>query len=63
MPYSGETLIRKMLNLSYSGETILNLPPWLLGLISGPQQPVNDIDTYFRPLVEDMNVLWYNNRV
>jgi hypothetical protein len=41
---------------------ILNLPPWLcnkqkyimmLGLILGPQQPRNDIDSYFRPLVED----------
>jgi hypothetical protein len=27
------------------------------------QQPVNDIDTYFRPLVKDLKVLWYNNRV
>jgi hypothetical protein len=42
---------------------ILILPPWLcnkrkyimmLGLIPGPQQPENDIDTYFRPLVEDL---------
>jgi hypothetical protein len=31
------------------------------GLIPGPQQPVNDIDTYFRRLVEDLNVLWFNN--
>jgi hypothetical protein len=31
------------------------------GLIPGPQQPVNDINTYFRPLVEDLNVLWFNN--
>jgi hypothetical protein len=47
--------------------TILNLPPWLcnkhkyimlLGLILGPQQPGNDIDTYFRTLVEDLKVLW-----
>jgi hypothetical protein len=47
---------------------ILNLPPWLCNkqkyimisvLISGPQQPVNDIDTYFRPLVEDVKELWY----
>jgi hypothetical protein len=46
--------------------TILNLPPWLCnkqkyiimsGLISGLQQPKNDIDTYFRPLVEDLKVL------
>jgi hypothetical protein len=29
----------------------------LPGLISGPQQPKNDIDTYFRPLVEDLKVL------
>jgi hypothetical protein len=52
--------------------TILNLPPWLCNkqkyimmseLIPGPQQHVNDIDTYFKPLVEDLKVLWYNNRV
>jgi hypothetical protein len=52
--------------------TILNIPPWLcnkqkyiimLGLMSGPQQPGNNIDTYFRPLVEDLKELWYNNRV
>jgi hypothetical protein len=51
---------------------ILNLPPWLCnkqkyiilsGLISGPQQPGNNIDTYFRPLIEDLKVLWYNNGV
>jgi hypothetical protein len=51
---------------------ILNLPPWLCnkqkyimmsGLISRPQQPGNDIDTYFRPLVEDLKVLWYNDGV
>jgi hypothetical protein len=51
---------------------ILILPPWLynkpkyimmLGLIPRPHQPGNDIDTYFRPLVEDPNVLWNNNRV
>jgi hypothetical protein len=45
---------------------ILNLPPWLCnkqkyimisGLISGPQQPGNVIDTYFRPLVEHLKVL------
>jgi hypothetical protein len=39
---------------------ILNLPPWLCkkrkyimmsGLIPGTQQPGNDIDTYFKPLV------------
>jgi hypothetical protein len=42
---------------------ILNFSPWLCnkrkyimmsGLISGPQQPVNVIDAYFRPLVEDL---------
>jgi hypothetical protein len=51
---------------------ILNLPPWLCnkrkyimfsGLILGPQQPGNDIDTYFRSLVEDLKVLCYNNGV
>jgi hypothetical protein len=45
---------------------ILNIPSWLCnkqvyimssGLILGPQQPRNDIDTYFRPLVEDLKVL------
>jgi hypothetical protein len=33
------------------------------GLILGPQQPRNDIDTYFRPLVEDLKELWYNDGV
>jgi hypothetical protein len=51
---------------------ILNLPPWLCnkqkyimmsGLILGPQQPENDINTYFSHLVEDLKVLWYNDRV
>jgi hypothetical protein len=51
---------------------ILNLPPWLCnkqkyimmsGLIPGPQQPKKNIDTYFRPLVEDLKELWYNNKV
>jgi hypothetical protein len=51
---------------------ILNLSPWLYnkqkyimmsGLISGPQQPGNDIDTYFGPLVEDLKELWYNDGV
>jgi hypothetical protein len=50
----------------------LNLPPWLCnkqkcilmsGLIPGPQQPGNGINTYFRPLVEDLKELWYNNGV
>jgi hypothetical protein len=52
--------------------TILNLPHLLCnkqkyimmsGLISGPQQSGNDIDTYFSPLVEDLHVLWYNDGV
>jgi hypothetical protein len=51
---------------------ILNIPPWLCNkqkyimmsrLIPGPQQYGNDIDTYFRPLVEDLNELWYNDGV
>jgi hypothetical protein len=51
---------------------ILNLPPWLCnkrkyimisGLIPGAQQPGNVIDTYFRPLVEDLKELWYNDGV
>jgi hypothetical protein len=33
------------------------------GLISGPQQPGNDIDTYFSPLDEYLKVLWYNDGV
>jgi hypothetical protein len=33
------------------------------GLILGPQQHVNDINTYFRPLVEDLKELWYNDGV
>jgi hypothetical protein len=31
------------------------------GLISRPQQPGNDINTYFRPLLQDLKVMWYNN--
>jgi hypothetical protein len=51
---------------------ILNLPPLLCnkrkyivmsGLIPGSQQPGNDINTYFRPLVEDLMELWYNNKL
>jgi hypothetical protein len=51
---------------------ILNLLSWfcnkrkyimMLVLIPGPHQPGNDIDTYFRPLVEDLKVLWNNNGV
>jgi hypothetical protein len=46
---------------------ILNLPSWLCnkqkyimmsGLIPRPQQPGNNIDTYFMPLVENLKVLW-----
>jgi hypothetical protein len=33
------------------------------GLIPGPQQSRNDIDTYFRHLVEDLKELWYNDGV
>jgi hypothetical protein len=33
------------------------------GLIPRPQQLRNDINTYFRPLVEDLKVLWYNDGV
>jgi ketopantoate reductase len=33
------------------------------GLIPGPHQPGNDIDTYFRHLVKDLNVLLNNNGV
>jgi hypothetical protein len=52
--------------------TILNIPPWLCnkqkyimmsGLTLGPQQLGNNIGTYFRPLVEDLMELWYNDRV
>jgi hypothetical protein len=51
---------------------ILNLSPWLcnkqkyimmLGLILGPHQLGNDIDTNFRHLIEDLNVLLNNNGV
>jgi hypothetical protein len=33
------------------------------GLIPRPQQPENDIDTYFSPMVEDLKELWYNDGV
>jgi hypothetical protein len=33
------------------------------GLIPGPQQLGNEINTYFRPLVEDLKELWYNDGV
>ncbi|RVW24553.1 hypothetical protein CK203_090862 [Vitis vinifera] len=46
---------------------ITYLPPWLCMkrkfmmlslLISGPQQPGNDIDIYLAPLIEDLKTLW-----
>jgi hypothetical protein len=33
------------------------------GLILGPQQLGNDIDTYFRALAENLKELWYNDGV
>ena len=30
----------------------------LSGLIPGPHQPGNDINTDFRPFIEDLKVLW-----
>jgi hypothetical protein len=47
---------------------IYNLPSWLCMkrkyimmplLIQGPKQPGNDIDVYFRPLVDDLKLLWH----
>jgi hypothetical protein len=35
----------------------------MLGLIPEPQQPRNDIDTYFKHVVEDLKELWYNDEV
>ncbi|KAL8149673.1 hypothetical protein AgCh_006621 [Apium graveolens] len=44
-----------------------NLPPWLCMkrkfmmltiLISGPQEPGNDIDVYLQPLIDDLKKLW-----
>ena len=32
-------------------------------LIQGPKQPVNDIDVYLRPLVEELLQLWNGNGV
>jgi hypothetical protein len=32
-------------------------------VILRPQQLGNDINNYFRPLVEDLKELWYNDRV
>jgi hypothetical protein len=28
-------------------------------MLPGPHQPGNDIDTYFRPLVHNLKLLWY----
>jgi hypothetical protein len=36
---------------------------YVVRIDTGPQQPRNDINTYLRSLVEDLNVLWYNNGV
>jgi hypothetical protein len=33
------------------------------GLIPGLQQSGNDINTYLRPLVEDLKEMWYNDGV
>jgi tRNA U34 5-methylaminomethyl-2-thiouridine-forming methyltransferase MnmC len=33
------------------------------GLIPGPQQPGNDINTYFKHVVDGLKELWYNDRV
>jgi len=27
-------------------------------MISGPRQPINDIDAYLSPLIEDLRLLW-----
>ncbi|KAK2644366.1 hypothetical protein Ddye_019561 [Dipteronia dyeriana] len=44
-----------------------NLPPWkcmskenlmLTLLIPGPKQPMNDIDVYLQPQIDDLNELW-----
>jgi hypothetical protein len=47
--------------------SLYNLPPWLCKkqkymmltiLVSGPKQPSDCIDVYFRPLVGDLKILW-----
>ncbi|XP_074347014.1 uncharacterized protein LOC141685834 [Apium graveolens] len=52
--------------------SIYNLPPWLCMkrkyimlclLISGPTQPVNDIDVFLQPLIEDLQKLWHGKQV
>jgi hypothetical protein len=40
-----------------NNSTYSTWPIVLSGLIPGPQQLGNDINTYFRPLVEDLKVL------
>jgi hypothetical protein len=40
-----------------NNSTYSTWPIGLSGLIPGPQQLGNDINTYFRPLVEDLKVL------
>jgi hypothetical protein len=46
--------------------SIYNLPPWICNkrkyimmsiLISGPHQPINDIDVYLKPLMDDFKLL------
>lgn len=52
--------------------SIYNLPPWLCMkrkyimlslLISGPNQPGNDIDVFLQPLIEDLQKLWNGKQV
>ena len=52
--------------------SIYNLPPWicmkrkyimLCLLISGPNQPGNDIDVFLQPLIEDLQKLWHGKQV
>jgi hypothetical protein len=50
-------IIRKKWVLQQQTEYII-----MSRLIPSPQQPGNDIDTY-RPLVEDLKELWYNDGV
>ncbi|KAL4037029.1 hypothetical protein IC575_000612 [Cucumis melo] len=46
-----------------------NLPPWLCmerkflmltALMSGPNQPGNEIDVYLVPLIDDLKILWHD---
>ncbi|XP_017228608.2 uncharacterized protein LOC108203915 [Daucus carota subsp. sativus] len=63
-------------NIDYSCWPVLmsiyNLPPWLCMkrkyimlclLISGPQEPGNDIDVFLQPLIEDLQNLWTGKQV